>query len=576
MLPHTAVHEPRSDRLGKYRLIAVLARGGMGDVYLATADGMAGFSKLLVVKELRREQADDDVYVNMFMDEARLAARLNHPNIVQAIEVGSDGPRRFLVMEHLDGQPLHLVLRRARRAGHPLAIGLRVRVLADVLEALAYAHALAEFDGSLLGIVHRDVSPQNIFLTYEGQVKLIDFGIAKTRLSSQQTNAGVLKGKVRYMAPEQATGQAVDGRTDVFSCGVVLWDFLVGRGPWDGQSDLQILHALVQGAVPRLADQPHDLPPALVAVVDRAISVAPEDRYPMARAMRDALLGCLGPAQRDNHTEELREVVARLFADERRELGAMIDAQLRGMTSQPSIEVVSLTRVRTQAEEVISVSGLSTRTPSEGSAVSVSSGASSPGPELVITSISQRPRAVRSHGGLVAVLAGAVLVASAALVWALLIRRAPPAPPNVAPALPAAAPAVLQVAPSAGSGAVHVTVRTSPPGSKITVDGILVGNPYTAQFPRDNGLHTLVVEAPGYVTKTRSFASAADTDLEIALERDPVRGSGAVRIPMVAPVRPGPSSASSPAEPPSPPSTDVHAPRAHRHREIDKEDPYAQ
>jgi serine/threonine protein kinase len=308
-----------SDRLGRYRVLAVLAQGGMGNVYLAAAEGMEGFSKFLVVKELRREQAEDEFHVTMFMDEARLAVRLNHPNIVQTIEVGSDGARRFLVMEHLDGQPLHRVLRRARKDGQPLSLDLYVRVLVDVLEALACAHELSDFDGTPLGFVHRDVSHQNVFLTYEGQVKLIDFGIAKTLLASQQTNAGVLKGKIRYMAPEQATGHAVDRRTDVFSVGVMLWDALVGHGPWEGHNDMQILRCLVTGAIPRLADQPHHLPADLVAAVDRAMSPDIEDRYPTARLMHDELLRCLAPAPGAGHARALREVVSRLFAQERQE-----------------------------------------------------------------------------------------------------------------------------------------------------------------------------------------------------------------------------------------------------------------
>ena len=329
-MAHTALADETSDRLGKYRLIAVLARGGMGDVYLATADGFDGFSKLLVVKELRREQAEDEAYVSMFMDEA---ARLNHPNIVQAFEVGIDGARRFLVMEHLDGQALGRVVRRARKEGVPLSTELQVAILADVLEALAYAHELTEFDGQSIGVVHRDVSPPNVLLTYEGQVKLIDFGIAKTRLASQQTSAGILKGKIRYMAPEQATGQAVDPRTDLFSVGVMLWDVIAGHGPWEGQSDLDILKCLMAGAIPRLGElPPGGLRSHLGSVVNRAMSPMPADRYPTARAMREDLLGCPRSARVDARSE-LREVVSRLFADERAKLAAAVDAQLRGPSS---------------------------------------------------------------------------------------------------------------------------------------------------------------------------------------------------------------------------------------------------
>jgi serine/threonine-protein kinase len=536
----TVLHDGTEDRLGKYRLLAVLARGGMGDVYLAAADAVDGFSKLLVVKELRREQADDEVYVNMFMDEARLAARLNHPNIVQTIEVGSDGARRFLVMEYLDGQSLHRTLRRARRDGHPFSAELHVRVLTDVLEALAYSHALTDFGGNPLGIVHRDVSPQNVFLTYEGQVKLIDFGIAKTRLASQQTSAGVLKGKIRYMAPEQATGQAMDHRTDIFSLGVMLWEALVGHGPWEGQSDLQVLQGLMSDAIPRLRDRPRDLPPHLVAITDRAMSPAPADRYPTARAMRDDLLHCLPPAPGGGHANDLRELVSRLFADERRSLGAIVDAQLRGTGVDAPSRLVSLTRVRTQARGGESDGHIEAAPPSSGrsSPLSAAAGAASPMSAMPISEpIQERPSLLKRG----ARLSGAVLAAASAVMLVRAMRSAPrPVPPVTdapAPAMEAqvAAPFVSEVAvpPTA-----HVTVRTLPATAKLYVDNVLVNTPYAADFVRNDTVHQLRVEAPGHITKTRTFTPATDIDLEISLDRDPGRRRSAQ--PPEAPARPAP------------------------------------
>src|ERR1700733_8772918 len=175
-----AAQEHSSDRLGRYRLLAILGRGGMGDVYLAVAEGIEGFNKLLVVKELRRQEDDDELHLAMFMDEARLAARLNHPHIVQTLEVDSDGPRRFMVMEYLEGQQLHKLVLRERKSQRSLPTDLYLAIIVHVLDALAYVHELADLDGSPLGIVHRDVTPQNVIVTYEGHVKLIDFGIAKT------------------------------------------------------------------------------------------------------------------------------------------------------------------------------------------------------------------------------------------------------------------------------------------------------------------------------------------------------------------------------------------------------------
>jgi len=212
--------------LGKYRLIAELGHGGMAEVFLAVAQGPAGFNKLTVIKQIRPQLADDPEFLSMFLDEARLAARLNHPQIVQTNEVGHEANRYFIAMEYLEGQPLNRVVNRVGRERFPLA--MHIGLLADTLAGLHYAHDLTDYDGTPLEVVHRDVTPHNIFITYEGQVKVVDFGIAKAMNSSSETKTGVLKGKVAYMAPEQARGEKVDRRADVFSVGVMLWEAAVG------------------------------------------------------------------------------------------------------------------------------------------------------------------------------------------------------------------------------------------------------------------------------------------------------------------------------------------------------------
>src|SRR5215472_7080887 len=191
-------------RLGRYELIAILGHGGMADVYLAVSRGPAGFNKLIVIKRLRPDLAADPSFRDMFLDEARLAARLNHPNVVSTFEVGEEGSSIYLAMEYLEGQPLNLVVREASKKHVSLPEELYARILADALMGLHYAHKLADYDGSPLRVVHRDVSPHNIFVTYDGQVKMLDFGIAKAESKATQTEVGVLKGKVAYMAPEQA------------------------------------------------------------------------------------------------------------------------------------------------------------------------------------------------------------------------------------------------------------------------------------------------------------------------------------------------------------------------------------
>ena len=218
--------------LGDYRLIATLGRGGMAEVFLAVRHGHGGFTKLVVIKRLRADlymSPDGPHYRQLLLDEANLAARLHHPNIVQTHEVHDDAGAPYLVMEYLDGQPLTQVVTAALRAGLRVPVRLALHVVAEVLAGLEHAHALCDYDGAPLAVVHRDVSPHNVFWTYAGDVKLMDFGVARSALGASLTVAGTVKGKLGYMAPEQARGEALDHRADLFAAGIVLWELLAGR-----------------------------------------------------------------------------------------------------------------------------------------------------------------------------------------------------------------------------------------------------------------------------------------------------------------------------------------------------------
>ena len=565
---------PAGNRLGKYRLVATLGRGGMADVYLAMLEGPAGFSKLLVVKELRDESHEDDIGVQMFLDEARVAARLNHPNIVQTLEVGSDEGRCFLAMEYLDGQSLRRVIHRASAANTPLPLQTHLRILVDVLSALDYAHSLREFDGTPLGIVHRDVSPQNVILTYEGHVKLIDFGIAKTVLASAETREGIVKGKVKYMPPEQATGQPVDARTDVFAVGVLLWEALAGRGPWHGESDVAIFRSLMSGVVPRLSHVRPGLHPDLVAIVDRAVSAAPRDRYPTAAAMRDELESRIVASHGPPATlRDLPTLLCTLFERERRELRIQIDAWIRRPESVPPAPLpISLTRVRTETTEA-------TRTPT------ISKLATQP--KVYVSPIPPGPGVNPRLKSRVAVAAAAVTVVAAA---AVLYSRWPTARVATSAALeprPATWSPPPSSAPSnAGAGTApssHVEVRASPSWARLYVDDAVVSNPYVTDTPRGGTTHVVRAEAPGYLTKTGSFSSSSDGALNLPLERVIQRPTNAPRgavdpAPRSEPwSETGSSAASVAASPPAPShGGSALSPARRPKREVDKEDPYAQ
>ncbi|MBK8254190.1 MAG: serine/threonine protein kinase [Polyangiaceae bacterium] len=318
-----------SGALGKYRLIAELGHGGMAQVFLATARGPAGFNKLAVIKQIREQLADDPEFLTMFLDEARLAARLNHPNVVQTNEVGEDGKRYFICMEYLEGQPLNRIIQRLGRE-NGLPLGLTLRILVDALAGLHHAHELADYDGTALQVVHRDVTPHNIFVTYAGQVKVVDFGIAKALSQSAETKAGVLKGKVAYMAPEQARGDKVDRRADIFSVGVIMWEALAGRRMFKGLTDVVIIQKIVNGQLqsPRSANP--SVNEKLDAVCMKALAHNREDRYETAADFAAAIEEALEATGDRSNLRDAGKLIQAAFEAERSRIKSLVEATLSG------------------------------------------------------------------------------------------------------------------------------------------------------------------------------------------------------------------------------------------------------
>ena len=316
-----------TDQLGKYMLVAEVARGGMGIVYLASSIGPAGFSKLLVIKELRPDLADDPVFLQMFLEEARLAARLNHPNIVQTYEVGVDGNRQYIVMDYLDGVPLSRILRKKS----PLfTVEMHLRVICEALQGLQYAHTLCEFDGTPLGLVHRDVSPQNVFVTFDGQTKVVDFGIAKARDSAIETSTGVMKGKPAYMPAEQITGD-VDSRADVYAAGVMIWEAVAGRRLWHRMGDLEILSGVLTGVTPDLASVAPNAPPELVAIVQKALSQERENRQASAAELQHEVEHYLSTMTKNPTMRDVAAAVGELFVEERNTTRTTLETHLNDL-----------------------------------------------------------------------------------------------------------------------------------------------------------------------------------------------------------------------------------------------------
>jgi serine/threonine-protein kinase len=295
----------------------------MGVVHLAEARGPGGFEKLVVVKELKAELADDPVYCAMFLDEARLAAQLSHRHIVQTNEVGCEGGRYFMALELLEGGSLHQIRTKLGLRAMPLHLGLRV--LVAVLDALDHAHDLTDGSGSPLGVVHRDVSPQNVFLTFDGDVKLIDFGVAKSkdRRSAAVTRVGVVKGSVPYMSPDHVDGSTIDRRADVFAVGVMLREMLAGERLWGDAGDLDVLRSLIARELPVLPESA-DVSTELRAIADRAMAPRRADRFPTAAAMRDALEAHLEDVDPRGSLDDLGPWLGRALADERAAFRALV------------------------------------------------------------------------------------------------------------------------------------------------------------------------------------------------------------------------------------------------------------
>ncbi len=273
------------ERFGKYELLTKLGQGGMAEVYLARATLAEGLKKLLTVKKIHPAFSENPHFVSMFKQEAKIATELNHPNIVQVFDFGKLGSSFFLAMEYVEGMDLMRLIRKGRRR---MPIGLAAYIVQQLIQGLDYAHKKKDGYGTHLGIVHRDVSPQNVLISFEGSVKITDFGIAKAR--SHEEEKGVVKGKFHYMAPEQALGQEVDARADIFSTGVVLYELVCGRTFFSDIKGSKVLEAVRRKDIPSPTEFREDIPDDLVDIIMRAVSRNPEQRYGSGREMQTALV----------------------------------------------------------------------------------------------------------------------------------------------------------------------------------------------------------------------------------------------------------------------------------------------
>ncbi len=513
--------------LGKYHLIAEIARGGMGIVYLALLQGKAGFNKLVVVKELKSDLVEDPGFLTMFLDEARLAARLSHPNIVQTHEIGNEGARHFMALEYLDGRTYERVRKRSKNLGNRLTLHMQLRVISDVLAGLQYAHDLTDFDGTALTVVHRDVTPNNVFITFDGHVKLLDFGIAKAADQTHETQAGVLKGKVAYMAPEQAGGQTVDARADVFSAGVMLWEAVAGRRLRSGNAH-DIVKALTE-EVPRLSKEFPDVPDQLDLIVAKATANNRDQRYASAAAFQadvDDLLTKLGGSPQPR---ELGVVVSELFKEDRAKTNALIDtyvtrARAGANTLDADLPVIEM--LGTPPAVQTPLPGTQQHTPttidSSFGSVSVVQSAGAQNVEPAGASI-VRPPAPTTPRRRALMIGGVVLALGGVAAYAM--TRSDGAKDKVA-VEPRPAATVREPAPPAPSppslATIDLAIEAKPAGATITIDDAAVsGNPFNGKYRKDGVMHRIRVVAQGHEAQVRDIAFDRDITLVLELKQPP-------------------------------------------------------
>jgi len=496
----------------------------------------------LVLKVLSDDLETDGRFVRQFMDEARIAARIEHPNVASVFEVGKYGDHHAIVMEYLEGRSLAQMRRGARPA---FSCEIELATIAEAMRGLHYAHELKRFDGAPLNMVHRDLSANNIFVTFNGEVKLLDFGLAKTADQSLQTEGNVLKGTLRYIAPESVQGRTVDRRADVYAAGVLLWEAVTQQSLWQGDSEAGFLEKVLRAKIPRATEANASIPPELDELTFAAMAGDPSARIPTAEVPRQQILAYLGRKAPIDLRLELSNVMSSMFGaqqDKRRRLTEQTLARLEQRSDQPPSSPVALfpplesADARTQTVEDLKVTTIVPVTrPLE--AKDVPAGAR------------PRPRVRLALGGVAAAASG--LLVAGWFVWQGPDQKRAAVAEQTA-AEPAASEIVLQVI-------------ATPPDTTVTLDGQRLGSDLTAQVRQNRSArHVFRATRAGYEPQTVVVSAGQSDTVEITLQ----------------PVSPRPGSANpSKARPraerrSTPPSTTTPVDQSSQ-SEIDRDNPWS-
>ena len=471
------------EAFGRYYLIDRIAMGGMAEIFKAKTFGHGGFENILVIKRILTHLSEDQQFVRMFMDEAKITALLQHTNIVRIYDFGKIQSNYFIAMECVEGKDAKQILRKMAERRKLLPREFAVYITMEAAKGLDYAHKRTTLQGQPLNIVHRDVSPSNILVSYNGEIKVADFGIVKAENVAEDTDAGMLKGKFEYMSPEQASGKDLDRRSDIYSLGIVLWEMLTGRRLFKSDSEIKTLDRIKSGDIDPPSTINPQVPARLDEIVMRALATNPDDRYADARDFHADLLDFLYPAPPDVTQQSLAHFMQGLFVEElavehnRLEEGTRIAQALHETAASVELEPTweESGNTRSQAQ---------------------------PAPEP--------PRQNKAVWGIMAVLLATVVVLGSLLAWFLITQATQPTPtPTPAPIQVMAGNLKLNIAPVAGN---------------VFVDGQPVGEG-TSVLIKDLSSevdHVLKVEADGYQPFETSTRPEAGQTEPIAVVLTPI------------------------------------------------------
>jgi eukaryotic-like serine/threonine-protein kinase len=475
-------------KIGRHQVVGYIATGGMAELFLAKEQN----GRPVVIKRILPHLARQPSFVSMFVDEARIGALAKHPNLVEVYELGQVGTDLFLCMEYLVGENLAGLVRRLVKRKERMSYGLAAYIVAEVCDGLHAAHELTDERGNRLDLVHRDVSPQNVFVTYGGDVKLLDFGVATAAYRLTQTASGEVKGKYAYMSPEQCRGEPLDNRSDIFSLGTVLYELTTQRRLFKRPNELQVMKAICDEPVPRPSREIDDYPDVLEAICMRALSRNRKDRYATAAEMREDLLAAMTKLglEGDPH-EALASKLARLFGDRIESKRHLLDRVRSGGDLGELL--------RAEVDEQVDVPIVSHATP---------------------TPIG--PATPKTHSRLLAAVFAVAIVAGIG-VGAWLRERRHEVAAKVIDAGPALAVQVQQLPPAPppppAQQYIVITVETDPTGAKLVVDGDDRGTtPVDLRLPKTDSAVHLVLSQPGFESRAQDVVPDRDQRLYFSLK----------------------------------------------------------